>query len=161
MSCDFAASYALCRGRFDQELADLTDAQMQWRMYPGSLSIGEMALHLAGVEIWFIHQMNGQPIPAEYQLLVSCATEGVVNDNPFPIPTPEITAAKVKEALATARGLVDPVVSNPTDAQRAATIQSALGPIIDGTGALARIAFHPGYHHGQAYQMRMHPDFPA
>jgi len=47
----FAASYALCRGRFDQELADLTDAQMQWRMYPGSLSIGEMALHLAGVEI--------------------------------------------------------------------------------------------------------------
>jgi len=66
--------------------------------------------------------MNGQPIPAEYQLLVSCATEGVVNDNPFPIPAPEITAAKVKEALAIARGLVDPVVSNPTDAQRAATI---------------------------------------
>jgi hypothetical protein len=56
---------------------------------------------------------------------------------------------------------VDPVVSNPTESQRAATIQSALGPIIDGTGALARIAFHPGYHHGQAYQMRMHPDFPA
>jgi hypothetical protein len=40
-------------------------------------------------------------------------------------------------------------------------IKSALGPMITGHGALARLAFHPGYHHGQAYLMLTSPDFPG
>jgi hypothetical protein len=32
--------------------------------------------------------------------------------------------------------------------------------MIDGTGALARLAFHPAYHQGQVYLMKQAPAFP-
>jgi hypothetical protein len=160
MSHDFSVSWELCRGRFDQEVLGLNQQQLSFRLYPNSLSIGEMALHVAGVEVWFIHQIQGKPVPESLVRIARCATEGVVNDNPFPFETGEITPAFLAETLETARALVKEVIYSPTDAQLQQQIQSALGPIIDGRGALARLAFHPAYHHGQAYQLKGAPEVP-
>jgi len=161
MTSDFAASWELSRGRFDQEMADLTLEQLRFRPTPQTLSIGEMALHVAAVEVWFICQMRGETVPESLAQLVRCATEGVVNNNPFPFSEEEVTVARVSDSLAAARELVAAVIYAPTEAQLAAQVQSALGPIIDGRGALARIAFHSGYHHGQAYLYRQLPGFPT
>lgn len=139
----------------------LTADQLQFRLYAGALSIGEMALHVAGVEVWFVSQMNGVPVPEALAAVAKCATEGVVNDNPFPFANESITPEQVKETLATAAALVKEVIYTPTDAQLTVELKSALGPIITGRGALARIAFHSGYHHGQAYQIKCAPGFPA
>lgn len=161
MASDFSASWELSRGRFDQEVAGLSAAQLNHKLYPGSLSIGEMALHVAGVEIWFVCQASGVPVPEELQRVAACATEGVVNENPFPFSPEEITPETVGGTLAKAREMVAGVIYEPTPEFLGREMKSALGPMITGHGALARIAFHSGYHQGQAYQMKFAPGFPA
>lgn len=161
MSSDFSVSWELSRGRFDQEVLSLTQEKLGFRLYPGALTIGEMALHVAGVEVWFICQINGVPVPEALARVAKCATEGVVNDHEFPFAPPEITPELVAETLAAAAALVKGVIYEPTAEQLAVELKSALGPIITGQGALARLAFHPGYHHGQAYQIKCAPGFPS
>ena len=160
MNSDFSVSWELSRGRFDQEVLGLSQEQLNFRLYPGSLTIGEMAIHVAGVEVWFLCQLHGNPVPTELVRIAQCATEGVVNDNPFPFPASEITPASVADALATASAMVKEVIYEPIAELLQKEIKSALGPIITGRGALARFAFHPGYHHGQAYQIKCAPGFP-
>lgn len=158
---DFAASWDLSRGRFNKELEGLSAQQLNWRLHPHALTIGEMALHVAGVEVSFLSQLLGadlEPLPGR---LKAAATEGVVNDHPFPFAEEEITPELVAEALEIARAMVEPVIRNPSEALRAKQIVSALGPVIDGTGALARLAFHSGYHQGQVHLIRTAPGFPA
>lgn len=160
MSSDFSVSWELSRGRFDQEVLSLTQEQLGFRLYPGALTIGEMALHVAGVEVWFICQMQGLPVPESLVRVASCATEGVVNEHPFPFEAAELEPALVASTLATAAELVRGVIFEPTAEQLSIELKSALGPIITGRGALARLAFHPAYHHGQAYQIKSAPGFP-
>ena len=85
MSTDFSVSWELSRGRFDAEVLAMTSEQLNFRLYPDFLTIGEMALHVAGVEIWFISQLNRQQVPEDLVKIAKCATEGVVNGNPFPV----------------------------------------------------------------------------
>ncbi|MDQ2987092.1 MAG: hypothetical protein M3R13_10310 [Armatimonadota bacterium] len=92
--------------------------------------------------------------------LKKAATEGVVNDEPVPYPPDEITPDAITEALAFGRAMAEPIIAAPTDQVRANVIKSVLGPLIDGTGALARLAFHPAYHQGQIYLMKQAPGFP-
>lgn len=158
---DFAASWTLSRGRFNAELEGLSAEQLNWRLHPNALTIGEMALHVAGVEVSFLSQLLGTALSPLHARIKAAATEGVVNDHPFPFAAEEITPTLVAEALADARAMVEPVIGNPSDAVRAKEIVSALGPVIDGTGALARIAFHSGYHQGQVHLIRTAPGFPA
>ncbi len=157
----FAISWRLCRGRFSAEVKDLSQAQLNWRLYPGSLSIGEMALHVAGVEVSFVSQLTDTPLDGLKAKLKAAATEGVVNDNPFPFSPEEITPELVAESLALAEAMTQPVIDEPTDAILQKELVSVLGPVITGEGALARFAFHPGYHQGQAYQIKNAPGFPS
>ena len=157
----FATSWRLSRGRFVAEVQDLNQEQLNWRLYPGGLSIGEMALHVAGVEISFTSQLIDAPLDDVKLKLKRAATEGVVNDLPFPFTAGEITPQVVKESLALAEGMAQPLIENPSSDALAREIVSALGPVITGEGALARFAFHPAYHQGQAYQMKQAPGFPA
>ncbi|MCW5936171.1 MAG: DinB family protein [Fimbriimonadaceae bacterium] len=157
---DFEATWTLVRGRFDQVFEGLTQEQLNWRLQPGVLTLGEMALHVAGVEASFITQLQRQEPEGLLARLKSAATDGVVNDGSFPFAVDEITPALVKESLELARSLVAPVAKNPTEEIRARQIKSALGPIVDGTGALARLAYHPGYHQGQAHIVKSSPGFP-
>lgn len=160
MSSDFSVSWELSRGRFDQEVLSLSQEQLNFRLYPGSLSIGEMAVHVAGVEVWFLCQLADKPVPEDLARVAKCATEGVVNDNPFPFDASELTPVLVADALARAAAMVKEVIYKPSAQLLQTEIKSALGPIITGKGALARFAFHPGYHHGQAYQIKCGPGFP-
>jgi hypothetical protein len=91
----------------------------------------------------------------------AASTEGVVNDNAFPFNADEITPGLVDSALSKAKEMAEPVITDPSDSIRLKQIVSALGPVIDGTGALARLAFHPGYHQGQAHLIKSAPGFPS
>ncbi|HRK20864.1 MAG TPA: DinB family protein [Fimbriimonadaceae bacterium] len=157
---DFDASYQISRKRFEDAVLGLSQAQLNWRLHPGVLTIGEMALHVAGVEVSFISQLKGLELDTMQSRLKQSATEGVVNENPFPFSELEITPEAVAEALQIGRAHVESVIGNPSNELRSRTIKSALGPMIDGTGALARLAFHPGYHQGQAHLIATAPGFP-
>lgn len=157
----FMTSWQLCRGRFVTEVSNLSQEQLNWRLYPGSLTIGEMALHVAGVEISFVSQLTGATLDEMAQRLKRTATEGVVNDLAFPFAPEEITPEFVSQSLSLAESMTRPVIENPSGEILSKELVSALGPVITGEGALARFAFHPGYHQGQAYQIKSAPGFPA
>lgn len=157
---DFAATWGLSRQRFEDEIAGLDVAQLNWRLYPEMPSIGEMALHVAGVEVSFVSQLLGLDLDEKARRLKSASTEGVVNENPFPYAPDEIDPATVAWALDYARGLVEPVIREAAPAVRSKQIVSALGPVIDGEGAFARLSFHCAYHQGQAYLIKNAPGFP-
>lgn len=158
---DFAVSFRLCRTRFEDAVLDLSAEQLNWRMHAGTLTLGEAALHVAGVEVSFLSQLQGESLEGLEARLKAAATDGVVNDKPFPFSPEEITPDLVKDALAIARAKVEAVIDAIPEDLRSKTIVSALGPEIDGTGAFARLAFHPGYHQGQAHLVRTAPGFPS
>lgn len=158
---DFATSWTLSRQRFVTETEGLSSNQLTWTLYPAGLSIGQMAIHVAGVEMYFISQLLDISLDEEGQMIRLAATQGVVNSEDFPFGDPTITPEFVAGCLAKARQMVEPVITAPTLHVLRKEITSALGPVITGEGALARLAFHPAYHQGQAYQMRQFPGFPA
>lgn len=156
----FAISWKLSRGRFVDAIKDLNQEQLNWRLHPGALTLGESALHVAGVEVSFVSQLNDSPVDGLAARLKTAATEGVVNDNPFPFTSDEITPELVAKSLDLAELMARPLLENPSQAVMEKEIVSALGPVITGEGALARFAFHPGYHQGQAHLIRTAPGFP-
>ena len=157
---DFYEVWKLARQRFLDEISTLNDEQLRWRLHDKSLCIGEMAIHVAAVEISFTSQLLGIELSEGEQRLKLACTNGVINDSPFPYTEREITVKLVFESLETARQMLEPMISNPSPEVLAGELKSALGPIITGLGALTRLSFHPAYHFGQAYQMRTHPGFP-
>jgi len=157
---DFATSWNISRPRFETEVKDLNQAQLNWRIHPNCLTIGEMAMHVAGAEVNFISQLLGTTLEGFDARLASAATDGVVNEKPTPFPPEEMSAELVQKALARAKEIAGPVIANPSETVLNTQIVSVLGPVIDGRGALGRLAFHSAYHQGQAYLMKTSPDFP-
>lgn len=157
---DFAASWTLSRSRFDAAIEGLNHQQLNWRLQDGVLTLAQMAVHVAGVEVWFASQMLGESLGSEDSRLTLAATDGVVNEKPFPYADAELTPEFVAKALQKGRDWVGRVVWNPSEEVRRRTVQSALGPVIDGEGALARLGFHAGYHQGQAHILITAPGFP-
>lgn len=157
---DFLTTWQLVRGRFDDAITGLNHEQLTWRMHPESLTLGEMAIHVAGVEVSFISQLQQSSLDGFGERLRQASTDGVVNEGAFPFGPEEMTPETIHQALSYARSMVEPVIADP-DAVRDRQIKSALGPIIDGTGAFARLAYHPGYHQGQAHLIKTAPGFPA
>lgn len=155
---DFLTTYSLTRGRLDDLVGKMNSAQLNFRLHPDSLTPGEMALHVAGVEVWFVEQLTG--IEADYRL-AKCATDGSINDNPFPYAVSEITTEFVLSKLAEAKALTVELLGNMTEEVRNKQIKSALGPVIDGNGAAARLCSHPFYHQGQIYLISTAPEFPS
>ncbi len=158
---DFAESWQISRQRFQDAVSGLSASQLNWRIHPQVLTIGEMAIHVAGVEVSFVSQLLDSPQDGFARRVQSASTDGVVNDLLFPFAADEIDSRVVERALELGRALAEPVISNPSDAVRSKQIKSALGPIIDGVGALARLAFHAGYHQGQAHLIKTAPGFPS
>ncbi len=153
-------TWELTRGRFVKELEGLSAAQLVWKLYPAALSIGQMAIHVAGVEVSFASQLAGTSLDVFSTRVKQAATNGIVNEEPFPFPDSEITPETVARAMEQGRAIVEALITNPTDEIRSRQIKSALGPMIDGSGALARLSFHPGYHQGQAHLVKTAPGFP-
>jgi len=155
------AAWSLSRSRFEDSLQGLSHAQLNYRLHSKALTIGEMALHVAGVEFWFMSQLHGKSPEGEDARLAKAATDGAVNDKPFPFSTDEITPEFVTECMAKTRSIVAPVIESIPEELRSVEITSALGPIINGDGVFARLSFHAAYHHGQIYLVLNAPDFPA
>ncbi len=158
---DFASAWNLSRGRFEEALAGLSQTQLNWRSHPGALTLGEMALHVAGVEVFFASQLTGRTPDGMAARLTEAATDGVVNDHPFPFSAAETTPELVAEAHRVGREWWGPLASDPIEEIRNKSLTSALGPVITGDGALARLSFHAAYHQGQAHLYRTSPGFPA
>lgn len=157
---DFAAAYALSRTRFEQEVQPLSHAALTYKPSPDSLSIAQMAVHLAGVETWFAAQIFGEALEGEQARLARAAVEGVVDNAPFPYSDAELTPEFVAQSLRAGRDAVERLYAADSPEIRQRELKSALGPMIDGEGAMARCCFHPAYHHGQAYHYTTLPDFP-
>lgn len=158
---DFHTTYRLVRGRMIDAVKDLNGEQLKWRLHPASPSISEMVLHVCGVEMSFANQLLGQEVEDEFdRKITSCARDGIVNDNPFPFSDDEQGVELMNRVLDRGIALVGPVIEKASGSVRNKQIESALGPMIDGNGAFARIAYHPGYHTGQIWTYRHHPDFP-
>ena len=157
---DFAVSYAISRGRFEESLAGIGQEGLNYRLHEGAATIGEMALHVAGVEVSFISQLSGCELDEFSHRLKAASTDGIVNELPFPFAPSEISPELVSKALAIGRGLVEPHINALTPELRQMELKSALGPMITGEGAFARLAFHPGYHQGQVYLIATSPNFP-
>ena len=158
---EFAKSWRLSRHRFAESVSDLNQDQLNFRIHPDVLTIGEMVLHVAGVEIWFIAQLTGKELSESEIKLTKAAVDGVVNENPFPFSREEITPMMMTEALNRGELFVANHIDNPSSEFLTKEIKSALGPIITGEGALTRFAFHSAYHHGQAHLIRAAPGFPS
>jgi hypothetical protein len=158
---DFAETWNLCRQRFLDEIAELSDEQLRWKLHDNALSIGQMALHVAGVEIYYCNQMLGTTPTADVAKLVAATADGVSNDRAFPFADAEINAILVSESLRVSKSFIEPQITSPSEEALKREFKSALGPIITGRGALARLSFHPGYHLGQAYLIKSCPGFPA
>lgn len=157
----FSLSWTLSRQRLLDTISDLNDEQLNWRIHDEALSIGQMTVHVAGVEMSFASQLLGAALDEEGKRLKSSATEGVVNDNPFPYSDSELTAGRVQELLSLSKGILEPIITSPSEEILKKEIVSALGPVITGEGAFTRLAFHSAYHQGQAYLIRTAPGFPA
>lgn len=158
---DFAATFQLTRTRFEDALKGLSTEQLNFRLHADTLTIGEMALHIAGVEFFVIGQLLDETYDEATEKLRRAARDGALNDAPFPFTESEITPELVQSALASGRQKTEAIMTSITPEIRAKEIVSALGPIIDGVGALARLSFHPGYHHGQIWMIKSAPSFPA
>lgn len=156
---DFAATRALSRGRFTDAVTGLSEGQLNYRLHPNALTIGEMAIHVAGVEVSFASQLLDEPLDSFENRLKAAATDGAVNDLPFPFEANEITPELVARALEVADTWIQRLYATGHEL-RSKEIKSALGPMISGEGAYARLGFHPGYHHGQAYLIMTSPNFP-
>jgi hypothetical protein len=157
---DFSETWALVRGRFEKALEGMNQQQLNWRLHPDTLTLGEMAIHVAGAEVNFISQLLDTPLDDYHKRLVAASTAGIVNDDPFPFTPEEITPESVRKALDAGKAMCEPIITNTPSAVRETKIVSVLGPVIDGTGALARLAYHPGYHQGQAHMIKSAPGFP-
>ena len=157
---DFAATWELVRGRLEKEVEGLSSESLNYRLHPETLTIGEMAIHVSGTELWFISQLEGVELGGEEAKIARAAKDGVVNTEPFPFEAGEIDAESVKSAMAKGREAVDRHIHSPTDAILSKEIVSVLGPVIDGRGAFARLAYHPGYHQGQVHIIKTSPGFP-
>lgn len=158
---DFHTAWTLSRGRFVAELEGLSQEQLSWRLYPGALTLAEAALHVAGVEVKFGSSLLGTEPQGEMARIAAAATDGVVNDKPFPFSAEEMTPSFVSGALEQAKALVEPTLLDPSRERRAVSMVSALGPVITGEGALARLTFHAAYHQGQVYLIKQAPGFPS
>lgn len=158
---DFAKAWRLSRGRFVDTISNFDHAQLNWRIHPGALTIAQMALHVAGVEVLFGSQLSGFELSGEDLRLKCAATDGVVNELPFPFASEEMTPELVAQKLRVAEAMVEPHLDAPSELAAQKSVVTALGPTVTGDMALARLAFHSAYHQGQAYLIATSPGFPA
>ncbi|MEI8282907.1 MAG: hypothetical protein WCG75_10915, partial [Armatimonadota bacterium] len=112
---DFSKSWRLSRQRFAESVTDLSQDQLNFRLHDDVLTPGEMAIHVVGVEIWFLQQLVGLDLNQAEIRLTRAAVDGVVNDNPFPYEADEISPAMVAWAFARGEGHVREHIENPSE----------------------------------------------
>ncbi len=158
---ELAAVWRFTRLRLAQAIEGLTDAQLNWRMFTRAHSIVEYLYHVAGGELYWAHHLGDwQPADAFEAGVLACITDSFLNEKPFPMPDAACNAESVARALELAYAQFAPLIESPTAEQLNKPARSPIGDAITGREGLIRAAQHAGYHTGQIWLMRMHPEFP-
>ncbi|MBS1720023.1 MAG: DUF664 domain-containing protein [Armatimonadetes bacterium] len=165
---DFLEVYRLTRGRFEASLEGLSQAQLNFRINEGSLTIAESALHVAGTETRFASFLLGKELNETDQRLADSALNGIMNEEPFPFTPDELTPEVVQANVARGREWAERLIASDSTETREKTtvirnreLRSILGPMINGEGALVRMSAHPFYHLGQFEVIKRDPNFPS
>ena len=131
-------------------LEHLDDRDLWWRPAPGTNSVGNLMLHLAGnLSLWILQGLGGQPVDRDR------AAEFTA-DGSHASHTRAQLIERLAKVIAACRGLL--VDLSESELRRVRTIQ---GYRIDGQAALFHAVEHMSYHTGQilwAVKMRSGED---
>lgn len=145
------------RARLAQSLDGLDATHGDARLGPGTHSIAEIALHIAGAEHYWWSRLAGvAPGHPDHDAKLDAAViDGFLRDAPVPFEEHEITLANAHAALDRMFPRIEDLYANLTEAQAAQPLISPIGDSVDGHEGLIRLAQHAGYHTGQIWQIRM------
>jgi uncharacterized damage-inducible protein DinB len=141
-----ATSFSELAGRYLQEYLDkilyaldrLDEDDLWWRPAPGTNSVGNLMLHLAGnLSLWILQGVGGQPFERDR------AAEFTADGNQ-PHHTRADVIEKLTKVVAACQGLLIGIPES--DLARVREIQ---GYKIDGQSALFHAVEHMAYHTGQ------------
>ncbi len=151
------------RQRLSQAIDGLSDNQVTWRQHERSHTIAEILYHIAGAEHYWAARLHGQnPARTDYEGKLDLAVkDGFLRDGHSPFDDAEMTVAGCLAALEFTEVEIEPVLSSPTIDQLEMRLVSPVGDDVSGREGLARLAQHAGYHTGQIWMIRSHPEFPA
>jgi len=158
----YLETWRFTRVRLAPSWEDLTDAQLAWKSPEGEGPIGDILAHIAGCEHFLGKRLLGEdPRATERDTKLDDSARAVfLNEDPFPWTPAEMSSAGLKQMLdetaaSTERALSEGIAKNHDSDQ-----DSPLGATIKGAGAAQRMAQHAGYHTGQIWMIRRHPEFP-
>jgi DinB superfamily len=157
----YAEIWYLTRERLTEVYQDMNDEQANWRPFPGAHTTVEYLYHVAGVELYFTGVLTNAEPKDEYERKIHAAFANTfLREGAFPFEGHDLTKEKAAAALEYTGKLFGPLIESGGDALLNKPLISAQGVKTDGRGAFIRAAQHAGYHTGQIYLMKCHPDFP-
>ncbi|MBS1717971.1 MAG: DinB family protein [Armatimonadetes bacterium] len=151
------------RVRLDASLAGLSNEQLNWRPYPGGHTIAENVYHTVGAEHYWCWRISGRdPSATAFDRELEAAV-GPAYDHGISIASQgakENTMEGLREAMDYVYALADEVMGSADEAKMQTMMISPLGDNLSQYNGLVRMSQHAGYHAGQIWQIRLHPDFP-
>ncbi len=160
---DLFEVWRFTRERLSQALHGLKEEQLNWRMYPGCHTIAELVFHIAGAEHYWATRLGMKnPAGNEYEAkLDRSVQDGFLRDGSIPMGPGPHPASDVQKALDYAQAEIEPILRDTTDLQKTMVLTSPIGDEVKGNQGLIRLVQHAGYHTGQIWMVRSHPDFPG
>jgi uncharacterized damage-inducible protein DinB len=160
---DLGLVWEFTRMRLDAALDGVTEVQAAWRPYPGAHCIAEHLVHVAGAEHYWAARLRGlDPRGSEFESkLDRSVREGYLVDGLPPFGADGTSLSFGRRCLDHSRAEIGDLMSAPSADQLAREVESPVGDQVTGKQGLVRLAQHAGYHTGQIWLIRMHPEFPS
>lgn len=160
---EFGEVWLFTRERLAGAWEDLSEQQLHWAPWPGAHPIAEILAHVAGAEHYLGSRILGiEPAGNDEDARLDRAVIAsfIQEDEPFPYAKEELTRRFIAALLERSGAIAKRAVSNPSEEQLRREFRAPFGNIITGRQALWRMAQHAGYHTGQIWTYRSHPQFP-
>ncbi|MER3462227.1 MAG: hypothetical protein C4342_04295 [Armatimonadota bacterium] len=160
---EFGEVWLFTRERLAGAWEDLREQQLHWTPWPGAHSIAKILAHVAGAEHYLGSRILGiEPggNDEDARLDRAVIASFIEEDEPFPYAEEELTHSFVSSLLERSGAIAKRAVSHPSEEQLQRQFRAPLGNTITGRQALWRMAQHAGYHTGQIWTYRQHPEFP-
>lgn len=160
---DLELVWRFTRQRLAQSLEGLSDSAIRWRQHHCSHTIGEILYHVAGAEhYWGTRILESDPNATELGRKLERATyDGFLRDGACPFGESEMTLGHCLDALNYTEEQIRAVFATSDSARLQLRLTSPIGDPVTVREGLARLAQHAGYHTGQVWMIRTHPDFPG
>jgi uncharacterized damage-inducible protein DinB len=159
---DLFEVWAFTRVRLDQSLEGLGDEELKWRQHDNSHTIGEILYHIAGAEhYWAARLQRIDPKKTEFDSKLDLAIhDGFLREGKSPFEGSKMNLDDCSRALEYTRAEIEPILSNPSAEMLEMPLISPVGDHVTGRQGLHRLVQHAGYHTGQIWMIRFHPNFP-